>query len=135
MGASLLRVALRRIPRPSRRFQSQSQSQSPGTNPTTKAAKPVKAAKAAKAEDPIPVAATVAPLSFWQKLGPLTRAAEAYARAQRKRPYVTQVSAAMFIYLCGDISAQRMSGKEYDYKRTLRSLVIGATAAIPNYKW
>lgn len=33
------------------------------------------------------------------------------------------------------MSAQRIGGKEYDPKRTVRSLLIGAIAAIPSYTW
>lgn len=127
MAAPFLRAAFRRhvqllrSPHPPRRFQSS------GPNPTPP--------KVPKTEDPIPIPNTVAPLPFWQRLGPLTRGAEAYARAQRNRPYVTQTATAIFIYLCADISAQRMNGKEYDLKRTARSLLIGAVAAIPGYKW
>lgn len=87
------------------------------------------------AEDQIPVANNVPPLPFWQRLGPLTRAAEAYARAQRARPYTTQVCSSLVIYLAADVSAQSMSGAEYDPVRSGRSLVIGAIASIPSYKW
>jgi dihydroorotate dehydrogenase len=83
----------------------------------------------------IPVANNVPTLPFWQRLGPLTRAAEAYARAQRSRPYVTQVCSSLVIYLAADISAQSMSGTDYDTARTARSLTIGAISAIPSYRW
>ncbi|ORY65122.1 uncharacterized protein BCR38DRAFT_368127 [Pseudomassariella vexata] len=129
MASPTLRAAFRRHldllrlqRKPPRRFQSSQTGSSPNS-------------KTAKTEDPIPVPSTVAPLPFWQRLGPLTRTAEAYARAQRKRPYVTQVASALVIYLGADISAQRMSGKDYDIKRTARSLAVGAFAAIPNYTW
>lgn len=78
---------------------------------------------------------TITTLPLWQRLGPLTRAAEGYARAQRKRPYWTQFASALVIYLCADLSAQRMSGKEYSPARTGRSLVIGGLSAIPSYHW
>ncbi|KAM5345911.1 hypothetical protein ACJ41O_011772 [Fusarium nematophilum] len=126
MVTPLLRAALRRqplgcfsagrFPRVQRRLQS-----SPPKPP--------------KAEESIPVPSTVAPLSFWLRLGPLTTLGQGYARAQRKRPYVTQVATAVFIYLLGDLSAQYMSGNEYDSARTARNMVIGAAVAIPNYKW
>lgn len=91
--------------------------------------------KAGPEEGQIPVANNVPTLPFWQRLGPLTRAAEAYARAQRSRPYVTQLCSSLVIYLCADFSAQNMSGKEYDPARTGRSLTIGAISSIPSYKW
>ncbi len=91
--------------------------------------------KVPRDEDPVPVPNTVATLPLWQRLGPLTRAAEAYARAQRRRPYVTQLCSTLVIYLCADISAQHISQKDYDAKRTGRSLAIGAIFAIPGYNW
>ncbi|KAK7957319.1 uncharacterized protein PG986_006541 [Apiospora aurea] len=85
---------------------------------------------------PVPVPGAVAPLPIWQRLGPLTRGAEAYARAQRRRPWVTQVATMLVIYLCADISAQQISGKdEHEYARTARSLTIGGVAAIPGHMW
>ena len=84
---------------------------------------------------PIPVPNTVAPLPFWQQLGPLTRVAEAYGHSQRKRPYLTQFFSTVAIYLAADISAQRMSGNEHDLLRTVRSLTIGGLASIPSFKW
>ncbi|CAK7265429.1 hypothetical protein SEPCBS57363_001579 [Sporothrix epigloea] len=87
-------------------------------------------------DDPIPVAGTVPPLPLWQRLGPLTWAADSYGRAQRRRPYVTQLLSALVIALCADMSVQRMNrGEPYDPKRTVRSLIIGAISAIPIYKW
>ena len=58
--------------------------------------------KTARPEDQIPTPNNVPTLPFWQRLGPLTRAAEAYARAQRKRPYTTQLCSSLVIYLCSD---------------------------------
>ncbi|KAI0106156.1 hypothetical protein GGR51DRAFT_518010 [Nemania sp. FL0031] len=106
----------------------------------------------AKIENPIPGPNIVAPLPFWQRLGPLTRAGQAYAHAQRTRPWVTQVVSALVIYLCADFGAQKMSqaqtetedggedgakgeGRTHDWARTARSLVIGGTAAIPGFIW
>lgn len=72
---------------------------------------------------------------IWRRLGPFTVAADAYAASQKKRPYVTQVASALVIYLCADVSAQNISGSDYDPARTARTLLIGAVAAIPQYKW
>ncbi|KAI0206367.1 hypothetical protein F4808DRAFT_117357 [Astrocystis sublimbata] len=109
------------------------------------------------ATSPIPAPNIVTPLPFWQRLGPLTRAGQAYARAQRARPWATQVASALVIYLCADFGAQRMSasgqtdasddkvsgeeqgaekgGRKHDWARTARSLAIGGSAAIPGYIW
>ncbi|KAI8250775.1 dihydroorotate dehydrogenase [Colletotrichum sp. SAR11_239] len=91
--------------------------------------------KPKRESDPIPVPNTVATIPLWQRLGPLTRAAEGYARAQRKRPLTTQFISSLVIYFCADLSAQNMSGNEYNPERTARSLIIGALSSIPSYKW
>ncbi len=121
-----------RWPRSRRHGQSQTRWQS-SSEPTTKT-RPT--SRHPRAEDPVPVPNTVATLPLWQRLGPLTRLAEAYARAQRRRPYVTQLCSSLAIYFCADLSAQRMGGKGYyDPSRTARSLLIGAISSIPSYKW
>jgi dihydroorotate dehydrogenase len=105
----------------------------------------------ARIEDPIPGPNTVGPLPFWQRLGPLTRAGQAYARAQRARPWATQVASALVVYLAADFGAQQMGGsggvvvgeeegaqvneRRHDWGRTVRSLAIGGMAAIPGYIW
>ncbi|KAK5628405.1 hypothetical protein RRF57_004120 [Xylaria bambusicola] len=115
-----------------------------------------------KPEIPIPVPSIVPPPPFWQRLGPLTRAVQAYGRAQRARPWVTQVASTLIVYLCADFGAQWISsggidevdskvkgqesgaeevggtkeaGRKHDWARTARSLAIGGTAAIPGYMW
>ncbi|KAI3337679.1 hypothetical protein F4824DRAFT_99902 [Ustulina deusta] len=116
----------------------------------------------ARPEVPIPIPNIIPPLPFWQRLGPLTRAAEAYARTQRARPWATQVASTLVVYLCADFGAQWISsagqdevgdnlkgkgdgveegdsmkqkGRGHDWARTARSLAIGGTAAIPGYIW
>ena len=91
-------------------------------------------------EDPanatsIPVPNTVGTLPIWQRLGPLSRGFQAFGRSQRKRPYTTQFISSLVIYVLGDLSAQNINGDEYDYKRSLRALVISAGSSIPSYKW
>lgn len=91
-----------------------------------------------KTEEGIPTPNTVPPPSaapFWMRLGPLTRATQAYGRAQRKRPWVVQVCTSLTIFCLGDISAQRISGKDYDPERTGRSMLIGGLVSIPNFEW
>ncbi|KAK3390717.1 hypothetical protein B0H63DRAFT_429364 [Podospora didyma] len=87
------------------------------------------------AESQIPTPNNVPTLPFWQRLGPFTRAAQAYGRAQRKRPLTTQLCSSLVIYFCSDISAQYMGKREYDPVRTGRSLIIGAISSMPSYKW
>ncbi|KAI1642351.1 uncharacterized protein F4817DRAFT_305011 [Daldinia loculata] len=112
-----------------RRFQSSTPGPKPGNGGETAKPKP-------PTGDPIPVGSTpVPPVPLWQRLGPLTRAGEAYGRAQRKRPWATQIVSALVIYLVADISAQRIGGKDYVPERTARNLVIGGVSAVPNFLW
>lgn len=112
-----------------RRFQSSTPGPKPGNGGETAKPKP-------PTGDPIPVGSTpVSPVPLWQRLGPLTRAGEAYGRAQRKRPWATQIVSALVIYLVADISAQRIGGKDYVPERTARNLVIGGVSAVPNFLW
>ncbi|KAI1473329.1 hypothetical protein F4774DRAFT_404876 [Daldinia eschscholtzii] len=123
-------LGIRSLPRSTpRRFQAST----PGPKPNrgSEAVRPE-----SPVEDPIPVGSTpVPPLPLWQRLGPLTRAGEAYGRAQRKRPWATQIVSALVIYLAADISAQRIGGKEYVPERTARNLIIGGLSAVPNFLW
>jgi hypothetical protein len=90
---------------------------------------------ATEKEIPIPNTVPTADIPFWMRLGPLTRTVQAYGRAQRKRPWVTQICTSLTIYLFADLSAQRISGKEYDVQRTGRSLIIGGISSIPSFEW
>lgn len=93
--------------------------------------------QSSKPENPIPVPNTVpaTDVPLWLRLGPLTRATQAYGRAQRKRPWVVQVCTSLTIFFLGDVSAQHMSGADYDVERTGRSMVIGGLISIPNFEW
>ncbi|KAH8750781.1 Mpv17/PMP22 family protein [Diaporthe sp. PMI_573] len=90
---------------------------------------------ATEKEIPIPNAVPTADIPFWMRLGPLTRTVQAYGRAQRKRPWITQICTSLTIYFCADLSAQRINGKDYDVERTGRSLVIGGISSIPSFEW
>lgn len=70
-----------------------------------------------------------------QRLGPVTRAVNAYDDVQKRRPLATQLCASLCVYFCGDMLAQYIDGESYDPLRTLRHLTIGAGAAIPGYTW
>ena len=91
--------------------------------------------KSARQEDQVPTPNNVPTLPLWQRLGPLTRAAEAFARAQRTRPYTTQLCSSIVIFFAGDIAAQNIGGREYDPARTGRTMVIAVISSIPSYKW
>ncbi|KAK0620049.1 hypothetical protein B0T14DRAFT_429593 [Immersiella caudata] len=91
--------------------------------------------KSTPGEGQIPTPNTIPTLPFWQRLGPLTRAAQAYGRYQRKRPLTTQLCSSLVIFFASDISAQSMGGRDYDPTRTVRSLIIGGVSSIPSYKW
>ncbi|KAI1457949.1 hypothetical protein F4805DRAFT_457137 [Annulohypoxylon moriforme] len=88
-----------------------------------------------EAAKPSPSPAAAQPVSIWLRLGPLTRAGQAYARSQRNRPWATQIASAIAIYFAADISAQRISGKEYKPERTARNMLIGAVSAVPCFIW
>lgn len=92
-------------------------------------------ADASEKEIPIPNTVPTADIPFWMRLGPLTRTVQAYGRAQRRRPWVTQICTSLTIYFFADLSAQRINGKEYDVERTGRSLIIGGISSIPSYEW
>lgn len=78
---------------------------------------------------------TVALPPLWQRLGPLSNGFNAYVQAQQKRPYATQVASSLVIYLCGDLSAQKLGGEAYNPWRTLRNMTIGCISSIPSYRW
>ncbi|KAL7627307.1 hypothetical protein AAE478_001498 [Parahypoxylon ruwenzoriense] len=132
-------LRMSRLPRSSpRRFQSNTpaSNSSAKPSPSNSASDTTAAAKKPPAGDPVPVGSTpVAPVPLWQRLGPLTRAGQAYARAQRNRPWATQIASAVVIYLAADVSAQRIGGKDYVPERTVRNMAIGAVAAVPNFLW
>ncbi|KXJ86213.1 hypothetical protein Micbo1qcDRAFT_168828 [Microdochium bolleyi] len=112
----LLATRPRRLPStPSRRAQSTQQPPSPHSQPpkpNSSKATPSPPPTHAKSQDPIPTPAAPIPppatpaVTFWQRLGPVTRAGEAYAAAQRRRPYVMQTAATLVIYFLGDVCAQ-----------------------------
>ncbi|KAK1251813.1 hypothetical protein MKX07_007292 [Trichoderma sp. CBMAI-0711] len=79
--------------------------------------------------------AVAPPLPLWQRLGPVTRLAQAYGNSQKKRPYVTQTISSIFIFFSADLLAQSMSDDDYDPVRTARNVFIGAGTAIPAYQW
>lgn len=92
-------------------------------------------ADASEKEIPIPNTVPTADIPFWMRMGPLTRTVQAYGRAQRKRPWITQICTSLTIYFFADLSAQRINGKEYDVERTRRSLIIGGISSIPSFEW
>lgn len=72
---------------------------------------------------------------LYERLGPLSEVWAGYARAQRKRPWATQLGTSLVVYLCGDLTAQYIDGEEYNPFRTLRHLTIGGIISIPAYTW
>lgn len=75
------------------------------------------------------------PRPLWDRLGPLSEVFAGYARAQKERPWLTQVGTSLVVYLCGDLTAQYIDGEEYNPFRTLRHLTIGGIMSIPAYTW
>lgn len=102
-------------------------------NSTNGATKPKSVDVTSNATLPTQKLAPVVPL--WQRLGLVSRGIAAYGRSQQRRPYRTQFITSLVIYFLGDISAQSISGDEYDPVRTGRALVISACSSILSYKW
>lgn len=82
-----------------------------------------------------PAAASGASPSLRQALGPVASVVGAYGRSQRRRPWLTQMASALVVFLCGDLAAQHLGGRECDVARTARALVIGFAAVVPLHKW
>ncbi|KAL6897205.1 hypothetical protein GGI43DRAFT_111296 [Trichoderma evansii] len=72
---------------------------------------------------------------LWQRLGPVTRMAQAYGRSQHKRPWVTQTITTTFIFFLADLGAQSTNDDDYDPLRSVRTMIVGAGMAIPAYSW
>lgn len=83
----------------------------------------------------IATSAEISPRPLWERFGPLSNAISGYARAQKLRPWATQLGTSLVVYLCGDLTAQYIDGEEYNPFRTLRHLTIGGLMAIPAYTW
>ncbi|KAK3989372.1 hypothetical protein QBC44DRAFT_241690 [Cladorrhinum sp. PSN332] len=128
---SVYRAALRRQINLLQRFRIQQRR----GHKTTNSAKVPETARHNVTQIPVPAPNVVPKVSIFLRLGPLTRAFQAYGRAQSKRPYITQVLTSLFIFTCGDLAAQSIGGKEYDPTRTARALVIGGTSSIPSFLW
>lgn len=135
-----VQIAMRRSLNPMRTTKPQRRFQSTGSGPSTKKTNnPPKtddhSASIAPGAPSIPPNAPTTNLKIWQRLGPLTKAADAFTRANKKRPWVTQVCSSLVIYLIADLNAQRIGGKEYDPVRTRNMLITGACFSIPGYEW
>ncbi|KAM3458888.1 hypothetical protein MY3296_000035 [Beauveria thailandica] len=130
------RLASRLTPRRTAQHQHRTSSTSQPNKGPVKAAESKVGSNTAGAAGPAETAAKgAAPTSIWMRMGPLTQAATAFGRAQKKRPYVVQTVSAMVIFIAADVGAQNISGAEYDPVRTARTTFIGALFAIPQYRW
>ncbi|KAH0492810.1 hypothetical protein TgHK011_007741 [Trichoderma gracile] len=133
---SILRRQLQLLHRPRSPFRSQSTSPS-SQNSSQNSVKVSAETPTSSIPTPVPAPSqnAVAPLPLWQRLGPVTRLAQAYGNSQKKRPYVTQTISSIFIFFSADLLAQSMSDDDYDPVRTARNVFIGAGTAIPAYQW
>ena len=129
-----------RLCRPTRRTKSSIQPSSPQEPPLSASkAQPIAPKSSAKAPTNVENVETTPidiPTSLWyQRLGPVTSFFRWFHRTQEKRPYTVQISTSLTVYLFGDLLAQDIGGEQYDPKRTLRMLTIGAISSVPGYKW
>ena len=83
----------------------------------------------------VPTPNVIPPLPLWQRLGPLSTVFTAYGKAQRSRPYMTQLCSSLVIYFCADLAAQNIGDEGYNPWRTVRNMIIGGICAVPSYKW
>lgn len=85
------------------------------------------------------IAAPEARYSYTQRaLSPFAEVFRSYGRAQRRRPWLTQILTAVGVYTLGDYSAQTYFGSEdgsYDLVRTGRMTLVGAAFAVPWFEW
>ncbi|KAL2825677.1 hypothetical protein BJY01DRAFT_241510 [Aspergillus pseudoustus] len=58
-----------------------------------------------------------------------------FSDSQSRRPYITQLCLTPLIYCLGDFSAQMIGDDDFDYRCSLRSMIIGLVIAVPSYKW
>ena len=102
---------------------------------------------------------------LWTPLQPLSYPFNAYSRATKRRPYLTQFISSLVIYFLGDLSSQYIqqlvpappidasaatqiptftrstqaststTQSTYDVHRSIRALFIGGTISIPSYLW
>lgn len=74
-------------------------------------------------------------VAWYRRLGPVSDFFSWFHRTQAKRPLTVQLCTSLTTYLVGDLMAQEIGGEQYDYKRTIRMLLIGSISSIPGYKW
>lgn len=102
---------------------------------STTVRRPQEAQKAVNSAATAPTRAAPVKPAFWEQLGPLAHFFRWYGKSNTQRPYLTQFLSSLVIFCTGDLAAQYFGGEEYDYKRTLRILVISAGSSIVIFKW
>lgn len=68
-------------------------------------------------------------------LRPAVRFFKWYRHHERHSPHTTQLWITPLIYLAGDLSAQLITGDDYDPARALRAVLVGTVVAVPSYRW
>ncbi|KAE8393514.1 hypothetical protein BDV23DRAFT_149334 [Aspergillus alliaceus] len=58
-----------------------------------------------------------------------------FSHSQSRRPYMTQLCLTPLIFCLGDFSAQMIGDEDFDFHRSLRSVIIGLVIAIPTHEW
>lgn len=91
--------------------------------------------KTPKEQLPPSTASAGYPVLVWRRVLPPYRLVTAYQKAQERRPYATQAGTVVLIWCFGDLLAQNFGEEDYDLRRTLRHMTIGAIISIPGYTW
>lgn len=85
-------------------------------------------------QDVVPRGTTPRPIA--QKLQrPIALLFDWFSHSQSRRPYTTQLCLTPLIFCLGDFSAQMIGDDDFDYHRSLRSVIIGLVIAIPSHEW
>lgn len=82
--------------------------------------------------NPEPIRKSTKPKTPWK---PAQAFVNWYSYSQSRRPYTTQLCLTPLIYCIGDFSAQTVGDDGFDYRRSLRSIVVGLVIAIPSREW
>jgi protein Mpv17 len=85
-------------------------------------------------QDVVPRGTTPRPMTRKHQR-PIASLFDWFSHSQSRRPYITQLCLTPLIFCLGDFSAQMIGDDDFDYHRSLRSVIIGLVIAIPSHEW